>query len=88
MKEEISAIDVLHYNKHATLWKLQELIMTCGLLEDSHVILDCILNIIVLIDLLTYIYCKCRMETVHEWAVSAESQDFISNKDSVSTICL
>ena len=53
--------------------------MTCGLLEDSNIILGCSLNIIVLIDLFTYIYCKCRMETVHEWAVSAESQDLFFN---------
>ena len=62
--------------------------MTCGLLEDSNIILGCSLNIIVLIDLFTYIYCKCRMETVHEWAVSAKSQDLFFNKDSVSTVCL
>ena len=47
-------------------------------------ILGYILNI-VLIDMFTYIYRKCRMETVHEWAVSAKSQDLFLHKDSIST---
>ena len=47
-----------------------------------------ILNITSLNDLVTYIYCECRMETVQKWAVSAESQDLFLDKDIVSTVCL